>query len=88
MTLAGVNKICLRIGTEKYSDKTLYLNNRTREESDSLITTPREIPMTTAALAKIFAIENCSHAIRFAIIPWQIPLENNQTAFPFDLWNY
>ena len=65
----------------------MYSNNRTRDEGDSLITTPREIPMTTACSLN-FAIESCSDAIRFAIMPWQIPLENDRTAFPFDLWKY
>ena len=48
-----------------------------------------------SSLAKIFAIESYSDAIRFTSVPSQIPLENNQTAFLVDcesiaykLWKY
>ena len=44
--------------------------------------------MTTARSHQNFAIDSCSDAIRFAIIPGQIPIEDNQTALPFDLQKY
>ena len=70
--------------TEKYSDQTLYSNNRTRNKSDSLITTPLESPMTTARSRRIFSNDSRRDATRFTTDPWQIPVENNQTAFPFE----
>ena len=73
---------------EKYLDKTLYLNNRTHNKHDSLITTPLDSPMTTDRSSRIFSNDSRSDATRCPTVPWQIPLENIQTAFPFELWKY
>ena len=90
-----VNKIYLRISTEKYSDKTLYLNNRTCQESDSLITTPFEFSMMTDSSRRIFAIDSCCDALRFTSVPRQIPLKITKLHFPliyesivYTLWKY
>ena len=68
--------IKLKLGTEKYIHLKWVFTSTMVERFHWRLT----------ALAKIFAIKSCSNAICFAIIPWQIPIENKQTAFPFDSW--
>ena len=48
-------------------------------------TTLNESQKTTAGSCRIFSNDSRSNAIRCATVPRQIPLENIQTAFPFEL---
>ena len=66
--------------TQFYTNNPIPMRSRT--------TTPNGSPMTTPQSRRIFSIDSCSDATWFTIVPWQIPLENNQTAFPFELWKY
>ena len=69
------------MGTEKYSDKTLVSDNRTRSKSDFPQPHLINIQLRLTLAHELFLIGSCSAAIRFENTPWIIPLEIIQLRF-------